>query len=278
MKDTNYTINCKGKLINIEVPKIMAIINVTPDSFYDGGKIKSDLELLKLAEKHLNEGADFLDIGGYSSRPGAENISVDEEKKRVLPAIEAVIKQFPNALISIDTFRSEIADEAIKIGACMINDISAFELDDKMPEIVKKHQAPYIIMHMKGNPQNMQKMANYDNILIEITHFLSKKVRFLQKIGINDIIIDPGFGFGKTIEHNFTLLKQLEHLKMFNLPILCGFSRKSMIWKTLNITPEEALNGTTVLNTIALRKGCNILRVHDVEGASETIKLTQLLK
>ncbi|MFP5470649.1 MAG: dihydropteroate synthase [Bacteroidia bacterium] len=278
MKDTNYTINCKGKLINIDVPKIMAIINVTPDSFYDGGKIKSDLELLKLTEKHLNEGADFLDVGGYSSRPNAENISVEEEKKRVLPAIEVILKQFPETLISIDTFRSEIADEAIKLGACMVNDISAFELDEKMPEIVKKHHVPYIIMHMKGNPRNMQKMANYDNILTEITHFLSKKVAFLQKNGISDIIIDPGFGFGKTIEHNYTILKHLEHFQLFNLPTLCGFSRKSMIWKPLNITPEEALNGTTVLNTIALFKGCNILRVHDVKGAYEAIQLTQMLK
>jgi dihydropteroate synthase len=248
-------------------------VNVTPDSFYDGGKINSDLELLNLVETHLKHGADFIDVGGYSSKPGAENISEEEELTRVIPAIYAILQRFPEAIISIDTFRSKVADEALTSGAALVNDISAFDLDAKMPEIVKKHAAPYIIMHMQGTPQTMQNNPSYTNVTSEIMSYFSKKISLLQERGINDIIIDPGFGFGKSLEHNFKLLNDLEQLSIFDLPILCGLSRKSMIWKTLNVSPHEALNGTTALNSIALTKGCNILRVHDVKEAKQCVEL-----
>jgi dihydropteroate synthase len=273
VKDTNYSINCKGKLINIDMPKIMGIVNVTPDSFYDGGKISSDLELLNLAETHINDGADFIDVGGYSSKPGAENISEHEELSRVLPAIEAILHRFPNTLISIDTFRSNVADQALKSGAAIVNDISAFDLDANMPKVVKKHGAPYIIMHMQGTPQTMQNHPSYTNVTNEVIQYFSKKISFLKQHGINDIIIDPGFGFGKSLDHNFKLLNELEQFSIFNVPVLCGLSRKSMIWKTLNISPDDALNGTTVLNSLALTKGCNLLRVHDVKEAKQCVEL-----
>lgn len=278
MKDTNYTINCKGKLLNIDTPKIMGIVNVTPDSFYDGGKIKSDETLLKLVEKHLCEGADIIDIGGYSSRPNALDVAENEEKDRVVEAIEAVLRHFPSTIISVDTFRSKVAETCLQNGASIINDISAFEIDDEMPLIVKKYNAPYIIMHMQGTPQTMQNNPEYKNVTIEISNYFSHKIQYLNTLGVNDVIIDPGFGFGKTIEHNFEILKNLEHLSIFDLPILCGFSRKSMIWKTLNVTPKEALNGTTVLNTLALTKKCKLLRVHDVKEAKECIELYNLTK
>ena len=255
------------------MPKIMGIVNVTPDSFYDGGKINSDLELLNLVETHLKHGADFIDVGGYSSKPGAENISEEEELSRVIPAIDAILQRFPEAIISIDTFRSKVADEALSSGAALVNDISAFNLDAKMPEIVKKHGAPYIIMHMHGTPQTMQNKPSYTNVTSEIMRYFSKKISLLQEYGINDIIIDPGFGFGKSLEHNFKLLNDLEQLSIFDLPILCGLSRKSMIWKTLSVSPHEALNGTTALNSIALTKGCNLLRVHDVKEAKQCVEL-----
>jgi dihydropteroate synthase len=255
------------------MPKIMGIVNVTPDSFYDGGKISSDLELLNLIETHLNDGADFIDVGGYSSKPGAEKISEHEESSRVLPAIEAILQRFPDTLISIDTFRSNVADQALKSGAALVNDISAFDLDANMPEVVKKHGAPYIIMHMQGTPQTMQNHPSYTNVTNEVIQYFSKKISFLKQHGINDIIIDPGFGFGKSLEHNFKLLNELEQFSIFNVPVLCGLSRKSMIWKTLNISPDDALNGTTILNSLALTKGCNLLRVHDVKEAKQCVEL-----
>lgn len=255
----------------------MGIVNITPDSFYENSRSESEKNILTLVEKHLTEEADFIDIGGYSSRPGAEHISENEEEKRVLSALEIILKHFPDALISIDTFRADIADKAIINGAAIINDISAGDLDKKMFSVVKKHQTPYIIMHMKGTPKNMQKQANYSNVVNEVAHYFSKKISELNNLGINDIIIDPGFGFGKTIDHNFALLNSLQQFSLFNMPILAGLSRKSMIWKTLNISANEALNGTTSLNTIALMNGVNLLRVHDVKEAKEAIMLCQKL-
>jgi dihydropteroate synthase len=256
----------------------MGIVNVTPDSFYDGGKNTSDNELLSLVDKHLKDGADFIDIGGYSSRPGAKDISVDEELNRLVPSIEAIIKRFPDCIISVDTFRSKVAEHALQTGASIINDISAYELDNQMPQIAKKYGAPYIIMHMQGTPQTMQKNPSYINVTSEIISFFSTKLLELKAIGVNDIIIDPGFGFGKTIEHNFELLKNLKQFSILNTPILCGLSRKSMIWKILKTTPEESLNGTSILNGIALLNGCNILRVHDVKEAKESIELIKMLE
>lgn len=255
----------------------MGIVNITPDSFFSGSRKQTDKAILALVEKHLRDGATFIDIGGYSSRPGASNISVEEEKKRVLNAIEITLKTFPDALISIDTFRSEIADKAINIGAALINDISAGDLDKDMFATVKKHQVPYIIMHMKGTPQTMQTNPTYENVSDEVFLYLSEKINQLKQLGVSDIIADPGFGFSKTTEQNFKLLKNLDQFHALNTPILAGLSRKSMIWKSLNTSPEEALNGTTALNTVALLKNVKLLRTHDVKEAVECIKLLNLM-
>ena len=270
-------INCKGKLIDLSQPKVMGIINITPDSFYSGSRSNTEKEILKTAERMLKEGADFLDLGAYSSRPGADDIPMEEELKRMLPAVEAILKEYPEALLSIDTFRARVAEESIKAGAAMINDISAGNLDKNMLKIIARYQVPYIMMHMKGTPQNMKDLNQYDDLLHDVLFYFSGRIKAARERGINDIIIDPGFGFAKNIEQNYELLSKLELFQNLELPLLVGVSRKSMIWKKLNISADEALNGTTVLNTAALLKGANILRVHDVKEAMESIKLTREL-
>lgn len=273
----NKTLLVKGKLIDLSEPKVMGILNITPDSFYDGGKFTEETKILKQAEKMLKEGATFIDIGGCSTRPGAKDISEEEEKKRVLPAIEAILINFPQIIISVDTFRSSIAKIAVEAGAAMVNDISGGSLDKKMPEVVASLQVPYILMHMQGTPQTMASLANYENLLKEMIDYFHQKINVFQALGVKDIIIDPGFGFAKTINHNFELLRKLEYLRILEKPMLVGLSRKSTIWKSLAIKPEEALNGTTSLNTVALLKGASILRVHDVKEAVEVVKLIKLM-
>jgi len=271
------TLNCRGKLIDVSTPKVMGILNVTPDSFYDGGKYKSDMAILLQTEKMLKEGATFIDVGAYSSRPGAKQVSEDEELNRVLPIVELILKNIPEALLSIDTFRSEVAKHCVEIGASMINDISAGKLDDKMIPVVGKLGVPYIMMHMRGNPQNMQKRTDYKDLLREVIYYFSERIDLAKRHQIKDIIIDPGFGFSKTLEQNYDLLNQLDLLQILHLPILVGASRKSMIYKLLKTGPNEALNGTTSINTIALLKGANILRVHDVNEAMECITIANHL-
>lgn len=263
----------RDKLLNLEQPKIMAILNVTPDSFFDGGKFNTEIKVLKQVEKFINEGADIIDIGGYSSRPGAQNISIETELKRVISNIKLIRKEFPEIFISIDTFRSEVARESYFSGADIINDISGGNLDTEMLKTVGELGAPYILMHMRGNPQNMSLKTNYKNITQDILDYLSNGIELAKANGINDIIIDPGFGFAKNIKQNFSLLNNLKDFKVLNYPILVGISRKSMIYKTLNIDVQEALNGTTVLHTVALLKGANIIRTHDVKELMECIKL-----
>lgn len=271
------TINCKGNLVDLSTPKIMGILNTTPDSFYAESR-KTNLDVLLFsAEEMLNQGATFLDIGGYSSRPDADDISEDEELKRVLPAIEAILKRFPDSLISIDTFRSKIASEAINAGAALINDISAGNLDANMMKVAAEFQVPYIMMHMRGNPKTMKDLNEYEDLTQDILFYFSEKINHARALGINDVIVDPGFGFSKNIAQNFELLSKLGLFKNLNTPILAGLSRKSTIYKTLNISASDALNGTTVLNTVALSKGANILRVHDVKEAMETVKLMSQL-
>lgn len=271
------TINCKQSLIDFSIPKVMGIVNITPDSFYDGGKSTSEAAILKQVEKMLKDGATFIDVGGYSSRPNAEDISVQEEIDRAIPAIELILSHFPDTLISIDTFRSEVARTAVESGAAMVNDISGGDLDSKMIQTVAELQVPYIVMHMRGTPKTMTQLTDYDNITTEVIYDLSAKIREARAAGINDIIVDPGFGFAKTPRQSFELLKNLKLLQTLEAPILSGVSRKSFIYKTLQITPQEALNGTTVMNTIAILNGSAILRVHDVKEATECIKLLQNL-
>jgi len=271
-------INCKGTLIELSIPKVMGIINVTPDSFYDGGKTFQKKNILEQAEKMISEGATFLDIGGYSSRPDADEVSEEEEIKRVIPAIEAILKEFPEALLSIDTFRSKVATKAVNTGAAIINDISGGTLDPEMFKQVSLLKVPYILMHMRGTPQNMKTQTNYDNISKEVLTYFSEKIAKAHKAGINDIIVDPGFGFAKNAEQNFELLNNLELFKSLSAPCLVGISRKSTIYNTLKVSAEDALNGTTVLHTVALLKGASILRVHDVKEAKECITLLQNLK
>ncbi|MGB0304857.1 MAG: dihydropteroate synthase [Flavobacteriaceae bacterium] len=272
------TINCRGQLIDCSEPRVMGILNLTPDSFFDGGKYKDEHSILTQVETMIQQGADFIDVGGYSSRPGADDVASSEELNRVVPAIEAISKRFPECLISIDTFRSEVADRAIASGACMINDISGGDRDPNMPKVAAKHQVPYIFMHMRGTPQTMNQLTQYENVVLEVTQELAKKLKQLRALGLNDLIADPGFGFAKTLEQNYTLLNHLEHLKLLEVPILVGLSRKSMIYRLLETQPDHALNGTSVANTIALIKGANILRVHDVLQATEAIRLIKALK
>lgn len=271
-------INCKGRLIDLSTPKVMGILNITPDSFYDGGRRKNIEEHLLLTEKMLNEGAIFIDVGSYSSRPGAENISEEEELQRLLPVVEALVDKFPDIIISIDTFRSEVARQGVEAGAAIVNDISAGNLDNEMMKTVAQLKVPYIMMHMRGNPKNMKDLNQYEDLAQDILFYFSEKIDRARELGINDLIIDPGFGFSKNISQNFELLSQLELFQNLGLPILSGLSRKSLIYKTFNSTPEEALNGTTVLNTLSLLKGANILRVHDVKEAVECVKLLERLK
>jgi dihydropteroate synthase len=270
---TNKTLNIRGQLVDLSVPKVMGILNVTPDSFYDGGKFIGEGAALKHAERMLAEGASFIDVGGYSSRPGATDIPQGEELERVIKTVRALIKAFPNAMISVDTFRSVVAREAVQEGACMINDISGGEADQDMLSTIAQLQVPYILMHMRGTPQTMTTLTDYTTLVREVLDFFHRKIDVLHRLKIKDIIIDPGFGFAKTISQNYELLYHLDQFEIFGKPILVGLSRKSMIWKTLKITPEEALNGTTVLHTAALLKGARLLRVHDVKEAIEAIKL-----
>jgi len=256
----------------------MGILNVTPDSFYDGGNYKNDKDILNQVNKMLREGAAFIDVGAYSSRPNADHISEKEELSRILPVIDLILKEFPKVLISVDTFRSAVAKQSVEAGACIINDISAGKMDDNMLNIVSSLKVPYVMMHMKGTPQTMAKQTNYANLLKEILFYFSERIEAARQLQIVDIIIDPGFGFAKTLEQNYELLNILEHFQFLDLPLLVGFSRKSMIQKVLGTSPDESLNGTSVLNTIALQKGASILRVHDVKEAMECIKLTERLK
>ncbi|MDY8134372.1 dihydropteroate synthase [Aquimarina sp. 2201CG5-10] len=272
------TINCKGSLIDLSTPKVMGILNLTPDSFYDGGKYKNEQLILRQTEKMLTAGATFIDLGAYSSRPGAEHISKKEELNRIVPVVELLVKKFPDVLLSIDTFRSDVAQACIEEGAAIINDISSGNLDEAMIPLIGKLKVPYIMMHMKGTPQTMKSLDYYDDLIKEIQLYFAEKIALAKKNGINDIIIDPGFGFAKNINQNFELLKKISLLHFHNVPVLAGVSRKSMIYKTLNIEASDALNGTTCLNTIALLNGSSILRVHDVKEAIECITLINTYK
>jgi len=272
------SINCKGKLIDFKIPKVMGILNVTPDSFYDGGSYKNDKDILSQAEKMLNDGATFIDVGAYSSRPGAQDISVDKECARLIPVVNLLLKNFPDVLLSIDTFRSKVAQDAVNSGAALINDISAGFLDEAMLTTIAKLQVPYIMMHMRGTPQTMKDLTEYEDVVHEVIFYLSERVAAARVLGINDLIVDPGLGFAKTIAQNFELLNATEKLQVLELPILIGLSRKSMITKTLGVDSNSALNGTTALNMIALQKRASILRVHDVKEAVQTVRLHQALK
>ncbi len=276
--EPKQSLNIKGRLIDLSTPKVMGILNITPDSFYSNSRTKTTDEALTKAAQFLKEGATFIDIGGYSSRPGAKDISSSEEIDRLVPVVEVLTKEFPEAVISIDTFRAKVAEETILAGAHIINDIASGDMDEKMFETVAKLQVPYMIMHMQGTPQNMQQNPVYNNVLLEVIDYLAKKIAALMALHVHDIVIDPGFGFGKTTEHNYELLNQLEAFKIFKLPVLVGFSRKGIIYKTLGTTAAEALNGTTILNTLALQKGAGILRVHDVKEAVECVRLVERLK
>ena len=271
------TINCLGSLIDLSTPKVMGILNCTPDSFYDGGKFKDELSILNQTEKMLFEGATFIDVGAYSSKPGAKTVSETEELQRLLPVVDLILKKFPKTILSIDTFRSEVAKKAIENGAALINDISAGNLDSRMMQTLGELNVPYIMMHLKGTPQTMQSLANYDSIIKEMLFYFSEKVALARDFGISDLIIDCGFGFAKTVEQNYEVLRKMELFQTLELPILAGLSRKSMIYKVLETTAQNSLNGTTVLNTIALQKGATILRVHDVKDAMETTKLINSL-
>lgn len=272
------TINCKGRLIDLTQPKVMGILNCTPDSFFDGGKYKAEAEFTRQTERILNEGADFIDIGAYSTKPNAEFVSEEEELARMVPAVEMVLKHFPEAVISVDTFRAKVAKAAVEVGAAIVNDIAAGNLDNKMLQTVGELKVPYIMMHMRGTPQDMVKLTDYDDIIKEMLLYFSQKVAEARSYGIDDIVIDPGFGFAKTLQQNYEVLNKMELFKMTELPILAGLSRKSMIYKLLGITPQEALNGTTALNMVALTKGANILRVHDVKEAVEVVKMYSQLQ
>jgi dihydropteroate synthase len=268
-----YTINLKGNLTHLGNPVVMGILNVTPDSFYDGGRyvLKSDIQ--RQAEKMLSEGAFVLDIGGYSSRPGAHEVDVKEELKRVTDGIKFVLEKFPGAHISVDTFRAEVAEAALNEGACMVNDISGGELDPGIVDVVAKWNVPFVVMHMRGTPKDMAQMTNYDNLLLEIIDYFHRKINLLRHHGVNDVIIDPGFGFAKKADQSFSLLRNLKYLKVLECPLMIGVSRKSMIYRTLGVDSEGALNGTTILNIIGLINGASMLRVHDVKEAVECIKL-----
>ena len=272
------TINCKGKLINLESPKIMGILNVTPDSFYDGGRFTEEASMLKQVEKMLEEGATFIDLGAYSSRPGAKDISEEEELQRIEPMATSILNRFPEILLSIDTFRSSVARNCLEAGVSIINDISGGDLDPGMMKTMSEFRAPYIMMHMKGTPQTMTENTSYIDLITDIRFALSEKIEKARKLKINDIILDPGFGFSKTLSQNFKILKHLDLFNVFEVPVLVGLSRKSMIYKTLETDAEGALNGTTALHMYALKQGASILRVHDVKEAMECIRLFNEIK
>lgn len=271
------TINCKGELIDLSSPKIMGILNITPNSFFDGGKYKTDYAFLNHAEQMIKDGADFIDVGAYSSKPSAEFVSEQEEINRIVPIIELLQREFPKTHLSIDTFRAGVAKATVEVGASIINDIAAGHLDEQMLPTVGELGVPYIMMHMRGNPQTMQSMTEYTDLVKEMNIYFSERIAKAREYKINDIILDPGFGFAKTLEQNYELMSKMELFSSFELPILVGISRKSMIYKLFDITPQEALNGTTVLNTVALQKGAQILRVHDVKEAVQTREIVKQL-
>ncbi len=267
------TINCNGVLINLDEPKVMGILNITPNSFFDGGKHQQLQSGLHQAERMLLDGTTIIDIGAYSTEPSAPFVSEEEELKRMIPFVKEVVSNFPNAILSIDTFRAEVARQAVEEGAHIINDVSGGQLDDKMLETVGRFRVPYILMHMRGTPQTMQKLTDYENLVKEMIFYFSERISMARKVGINDVIIDPGFGFSKTLNQNYELLSKLELFKSLEVPLLSALSRKSMIYKFFDYTPQEALNATSVLNTISLIKGAKLLRVHDVKEAVECVKL-----
>jgi len=271
------TLNCKGRLIDLRKPKVMGILNVTPDSFYDGGKYKDPGGILRQTEKMVKEGATFIDVGAYSSRPGADDIPEEEELKRIVPIVDLLMAHFPEILLSIDTFRGKVAQECLSHGAALINDISGGSLDPKMMKTVAKAGVPYIMMHMKGTPQTMKDLNTYDDLMVDLCYYFSEKIAQARALGIHDLIIDPGFGFAKNISQNFELLQKLDLLLTFNVPVLAGISRKSMIYKVLGGQPSDALNGTTALHMVALQRGVSILRVHDVKEAVECVLLHEKL-
>jgi dihydropteroate synthase len=273
-----FTLNCNGRLLTIDKPIVMGILNITPDSFYAGSRLQDEDELLKRAEKMISDGATILDIGGQSTRPNSSRVSQDEEQQRVVPAIDAVHRRFPETIISVDTFYAGVAREAVAAGAAIVNDVSAGTLDEQLIPTVARLGVPYVLMHMQGNPQTMQKNPRYENVTLEVFDALSFRLKGLHQAGIRDVIIDPGFGFGKTIAHNFRLLRELSFFQQLQTPILIGLSRKGTVYKTLNTTLEQALNGTTVLHTMALLNGATILRVHDVKEATEAITLFEAYK
>ena len=271
------TLNVRGTLLELSKPKIMGILNLTPDSFYDGGRNNNLNDALKKTEQILSEGAELIDIGAYSSRPGAEHISEETESERLIPVLRAIVSEFPDAILSIDTFRSGIARTAVNEGAAIINDISAGAMDKEMFQTIAKLGVPYIMMHMKGTPQTMTSQNDYEDITTEVCQYFASRIQKLRNLGVNDLIVDPGFGFAKNLEQNYELLANLEHLKSTGHPVLAALSRKSMIYKLLETDAEHALNGTTAANTIALIKGANILRVHDVKAAREALKIVNQL-
>jgi dihydropteroate synthase len=277
VKDTFFapapSINCQGLLIDFSTPVVMGIINCTPDSFYEGSRKTQLAAATETAMKMVHEGAAMLDIGGYSTRPGADEVSEDEELERVIPVIEAVRKALPETIISIDTFRGKVAREAVAAGACIVNDVSGFEADPSMAEALADLRVPYVLMHSRGNPKTMTSLTSYTDLIGEMMIYFSEKLAQLRQWGVSDVIIDPGFGFAKTPQQGFEILRHLPVFQSLGCPVLAGLSRKSMIWKTLNTDPGQALNGTTVLNTIALQQGVSILRVHDVKAATEAVKL-----
>ncbi|MCX2741978.1 dihydropteroate synthase [Pontibacter anaerobius] len=281
-KDTLFkkksTLNCRGKLLSLEVPLVMGILNLTPDSFFPGSRLNSADEAVQKAAQMLADGADILDIGGYSTRPGAAEVSAQEEQDRILPAIEAIHRNFPEAIISVDTFRASVAEASIAAGAHIINDVGGGLLDEAMFETIARLQVPYVLMHMRGTPQDMASHAKYDNLVVEVLDELQSQLAKLQQLGVKDVILDPGFGFAKTVEHNFELLRHLEDFRILGLPVLAGMSRKSMVYKSLGINQADALTGTIAVNSVALMKGADILRVHDVKEAKQTIILLEKTK
>ena len=282
MKDTifnsNITLNYQGKLIEFDTPIIMGIVNTTPDSFYEGSRVESTNQIIEQVNQFVKEGVDIIDVGGYSSRPGADEVSEEEEINRILPAIKLIRQTFKNLLISIDTFRPNVAKIALENGANIINDISGGQFDEQIFNIASTYSAPYIMMHMRGTPQNMQNNTHYEQLIKELVYFFSKQIQTAQKNGVKDIIIDPGLGFSKTLEQNYEIIKHLDLFKVLDKPILIGASRKSMLYKLLDISADESLNATTVINTIALLNGANILRVHDVKEAVELKKTYRKIK
>lgn len=268
-----FTLNCKGQVVTISEPVVMGILNLTPDSFYGGSRLSNEDAVLRRAEEMISDGASILDVGGQSTRPNSERISAEEELKRVVPAMEALHKNFPGQLLSVDTFYATVAKEAVDAGASLVNDVSAGTIDPNLLPTVAGLRVPYVLMHMRGNPQTMQQNPTYENVTLDVFDALSFKIKELESTGINDVIVDPGFGFGKTIQHNFQLLRELSFFRQLERPLMVGLSRKATVYKTLRTSAEKALNGTTVLHTIALLNGANILRVHDVKEAREAVQL-----